>query len=518
MNNFDTIKPTIILVFGATGDLAKRKLFPAFYNLYLDGRMPEKFEIIALGRAKNNDAVYRSHVSKNLTEFSRNKIASEKEFEQFASHITYLQNDIDNEASYQVMKQKLESIDSSFGERANRLFYLSIAPSFIETISNNIKKLDLAGIPEQDRIIIEKPFGYNKSSAELLNQLLSKTFKEEQIYRIDHYLGKETVQNILAFRFGNIMFEPLWNQNFIDSIQITVAEQVGVEDRGGFYEDAGALRDMIQNHLMQILTMVAMEAPTSLEADEIRNRKADVLKAIRRIKPEEVKHYTVRGQYNETIVKGKNIPGYLQEKGVDENSTTETFVAMKFYLDNSRWQGVPFYVRTGKKMQEKQSSIVIQFKPVPHSTFSFGKESMMPNRLIINIQPAMDIRLQFMTKKPGLSLSLKPVEMVFDYFSCSTQSPEAYETLVLDALQGDPTLFMRSDQVEEAWDVVTTIQEAWENDTSLSLYKYDAGSWGPKAADELLARQGHEWISNTDNKEEQEEEQLEEEIADGKYI
>ena len=514
MNNVNTIKPTIIVVFGATGDLAKRKLFPAFYNLYLDGRMPEKFKILALGRAERSDVLYRDHVSENLTAFSRNKIASTEAYQQFASHINYLQNDIDHEESYQILKQKLDAIDLSFGERANRLFYLSIAPSFIETITNNIKKMDLAANPAQDRIIIEKPFGYNKSSAVLLNELLSKTFKEEQIYRIDHYLGKETVQNILAFRFGNSMFEPLWNRNFIDSVQITVAEEVGVEDRGGFYEDAGALRDMIQNHLMQILTMVAMEAPTSLQADEIRNRKADVLKAIRRITPEEVKHYTVRGQYDKASIKGKSVPGYLQEKGVGDNSNTETFVAMKFYLDNWRWQGVPFYVRTGKRMKEKQSSIVIQFKPIPHSTFSFGKEGMLPNRLIINIQPAMDIRLQFMTKKPGLSLSLKPAEMVFDYFSCSTQSPEAYETLVLDALLGDPTLFMRSDQVEEAWDVVTTIQETWENDKFSSLYKYEAGGWGPEEANELLARQGHEWASNSLNDVEIEEK----EVADGKYF
>lgn len=514
MNNVNTIKPTIIVVFGATGDLAKRKLFPAFYNLYLDGRMPEKFKILALGRAERSDVLYRDHVSENLTAFSRNKIASTEAYQQFASHINYLQNDIDQEESYQVLKQKLDAINLSFGERANRLFYLSIAPSFIETITNNIKKMNLAANPAQDRIIIEKPFGYNKSSAVLLNELLSQTFKEEQIYRIDHYLGKETVQNILAFRFGNSMFEPLWNRNFIDSVQITVAEEVGVEDRGGFYEDAGALRDMIQNHLMQILTMVAMEAPTSLQADEIRNRKADVLKAIRRITPEEVKHYTVRGQYDKASIKGKSVSGYLQEKGVGANSNTETFVAMKFYLDNWRWQGVPFYVRTGKRMKEKQSSIVIQFKSVPHSTFSFGKEGMMPNRLIINIQPAMDIRLQFMTKKPGLSLSLKPAEMVFDYFSCSTQSPEAYETLVLDALLGDPTLFMRSDQVEEAWDVVTTIQEAWENDKFSSLYKYEAGGWGPEEANKLLARQGHEWASNSLNDVELEEK----EVADGKYF
>jgi len=511
MSNVKNIKPSIILIFGATGDLAKRKLFPAFYNLYLDGRMPEKFKIMALGRAENSDEKFRAYVAENLNEFSRNKITSQESFEQFASHISYLQNNIDEEASYQNLKVQLDTTDIAFGERANRLFYLSIAPSFISTLSNNIKKLGLAANPDQDRIIIEKPFGYNKSSAILLNQLLSQTFREEQIYRIDHYLGKETVQNILAFRFGNSMFEPLWNRNFIDSVQITVAEEVGVENRGAFYEDTGALKDMVQNHIMQILTMVAMEAPTSLQADEIRNRKADVLKAIRRITPQEAEHYTVRGQYDHGTVKEKPVSGYLLEKGVAENSTTETFVAMKFYLDNWRWQGVPFYVRTGKRMQEKQSSIVISFRPVPHSTFSFGKEGMMPNRLIINIQPAMDIRLQFMTKKPGLSLSLRPAEMVFDYFSCSTKSPEAYETLILDALLGDPTLFMRSDQVEEAWDVVTTIQEAWENDKFLNLHKYEAGSWGPEASDALLARQGHTWISNTYN-------EVKEQATNGDYI
>lgn len=511
MNNVNTIKPAIIIVFGATGDLAKRKLFPAFYNLYLDGRMPEEFKIIALGRAESSDEQFRAYVNENLTAFSRNKIDSPENYQQFASHITYLQNDINQQESYQALKQDIDQTDKAFGKRANRLFYLSIAPSFIAAISNNIKKLDLASNADQDHIIVEKPFGYNKSSAVQLNKLLSQTFKEEQIYRIDHYLGKETVQNILAFRFGNSMFEPLWNRNFIDSVQITVAEEVGVEDRGGFYEDAGALKDMIQNHLMQILTMVAMEAPTSLQADEIRNRKADVLKSIRRITPQEVEHYTVRGQYDNGAIKGKSVKGYLQENGVAHNSATETFVAMKFYLDNWRWQGVPFYVRTGKRMKEKQSSVVIQFRPVPHSTFSFGKEGLMPNRLIINIQPAMDIRLQFMTKKPGLSLSLKPAEMVFDYFSCSAKSPEAYETLILDALLGDPTLFMRSDQVEEAWDVVTTIQQAWENDKFLNLHKYEAGSWGPQQADALLARQGHAWISNTCN-------EVKEKVTDDQYF
>lgn len=511
MTNIKKIKPTIILIFGATGDLAKRKLFPAFYNLYLDGRMPEKFKIVALGRADNSDELFRDYVKTNLAEFSRNKITSDEAYQQFAANITYFQYNIDSEDSYSDLKLELDKTDVIFGERANRLFYLSIAPSFIATISNNINKFSLAANPDQDRIIVEKPFGYNKASAVALNELLAQTFQEKQIYRIDHYLGKETVQNILAFRFSNIMFEPLWNSKFIDSVQITVAEEVGVEDRGGFYEGTGALKDMIQNHLLQILTMVAMEAPSSLQADEIRNRKADVLKSIRRITPQEVDHYTVRGQYDAGSINGKSVQGYHTEKGVAADSVTETFVAIKFYLDNARWQDVPFYVRTGKRMQEKQSSIVIQFKEVPHSTFSSGNDALLPNRLIINIQPAMDIRLQFMTKKTGLSLSLKPAEMVFDYFSCSTKSPEAYETLLQDALLGDPTLFMRSDQVEEAWDVVTTIQEAWEADKVSNLHKYHAGSWGPEAADALLARQGHAWISNTYK-------EVKEKVADGNYI
>ncbi|QSB29000.1 glucose-6-phosphate dehydrogenase [Flavobacterium sp. CLA17] len=497
MSTVKNINPTIIVIFGASGDLAKRKLFPAFQNLFLDCRMPEKFQIIALGRAEKSDAEFRDYVLENLKTFSRKSDVTNEATKDFISRITYLRHDIDKEESYHELNSKLTSIDQTFGIRANRLFYLSIAPSFITTISVYIKKIGLTPNVGQDRIIIEKPFGYDKASAIELNEMLSQTFKEEQIYRIDHYLGKETVQNILAFRFGNSMFEPLWNRNFIDFVQITVAEEVGVEERGGFYEGVGALKDMIQNHLLQILCMTAMEAPASLGADDIRNRKADVLRSIRRIKPEEVDHYTVRGQYDAGFIKGNPVAGYRQDKGIAPDSNTETYVAMKIYLDNWRWQGVPFYLRSGKRMQEKQSSIIIQFKPVPHSSFSYGNEGMTPNRLIINIQPAMDIKLQFMTKKPGLSLSLRPAEMVFDYFHCSTMSPEAYETLLSDALVGDPTLFMRWDQVEQAWDAIDTIQEFWKNNAPANFPNYKAGSWGPEAADELLARQGHAWVPNT---------------------
>lgn len=493
MNDNKTLQPTTIIIFGATGDLAKRKLFPAFYNLYIDGKMPKGFNIVALGRSENTDENFKSYIKENLENFSRKKVTSQ-DWAGFQAHITYFQHQLDQESSYHDLQQKLESLDKIYRVRGNRLFYLSIGPNFVSTISNHIKNSSLAQDPEKDRIIIEKPFGHDKQSAIELNRLLSETFEEEQIYRIDHYLGKETVQNILAFRFGNSIFEPLWDSKYIESVQITVAEEVGVETRGSFYEQTGALRDMIQNHLLQILCMVAMEPPVSLEAGEIRDRKVDVLKSIRRISPDKVDHYAVRGQYGKGTVNGVEVKGYRQEEGIAPNSNTETFAAVKFYLDNERWQDVPFYVRTGKKMKEKHSYITIQFKPLPHSTFSESSQLLSANRLIINIQPLMDIRLQFMAKKPGLSLVLKPVEMIFDNFACQTDTPEAYETLLLDALLGDLTLFMRSDQVEEAWDVVKTIQEAWENSKDVFFPNYEAGSWGPKDSFTLVERQGHSWV------------------------
>lgn len=493
MEENKALQATSIIIFGATGDLAKRKLFPAFYNLFIEGRMPEQFNIIALGRADKNNDDFKNYIKENLVLFSRNQVSIDTEWEKFLSHITYFRHQIDEENSYRELDDKLKTLDTDYGVRANRLFYLSIAPNFVSIISDHLKNTALASNPSQDRIIIEKPFGHDKSSAIELNQLLSRTFQEEQIYRIDHYLGKETVQNILAFRFGNSIFEPLWNCKYVESVQITVAEEVGVESRGGFYEGTGALKDMIQNHLLQVLCMVAMEQPASLDSGEIRDRKVDVLRSIRRIPLDKVSHYAVRGQYGEGVIKGNEVKGYRQEEGVAADSNTETFASIKFYLDNERWEGVPFYVRTGKRMREKQSYITIQFKPLPHSTFSGGKHTLSQNKLIINIQPLMDIRLQFMTKKPGLTVELKPVEMIFDYFSGKEDTPEAYETLLLDALEGDLTLFMRSDQVEEAWDVVKTIQEFWENNPDPTFPNYTAGSNGPEKCDLLLQREEHSW-------------------------
>ncbi|EOR93625.1 Glucose-6-phosphate 1-dehydrogenase [Arcticibacter svalbardensis MN12-7] len=491
---------TIIIIFGGTGDLAKRKLLPAFYNLFLEDWMPDKFAIIGLGRTPLDDEQYRERLHEGLVEFSRTKPDKSK-WDSFKPAISYFISEINKEGSYKELAKKLDAQDAEWGTRANRLFYLSVSPQFIEAVTVNISKAGLASDAELDRIVIEKPFGHNKETAIELNNMLTQTFQEKQIYRIDHYLGKETVQNILAFRFANALFEPIWNRNYIDYVQLTVAEQVGVEERGDYYEGSGALRDMIQNHLLQVLCMIAMEPPVSFQAEEIRNRKVDVLRAIRRIKPEEVHQYAVRGQYADGWLEGKKVPAYRNEPDVNPRSNTETYVAIKFFLDNWRWQNVPFYLRTGKRMQEKTSSITIHFRPVPHSTFANSQsDSFMNNRLTIDIQPHMDIRLRFMAKKTGLEMDLNPAEMIFDYDKCSTQTPEAYETLLLDAMLGDATLFMRSDQVEEAWDVITPIQEVWENRESLDFANYAAGTWGPESAEALIAKEGHVWAVNLHSK------------------
>lgn len=388
-------------------------------------------------------------------------------------------------------------MEASWNAKANVIYYLAVGPALFPVIAENISKSKLAENTDKVRIVIEKPFGHDLESAKSLNKLLARIFDECQIYRIDHYLGKETVQNIMAFRFANSILEPIWNRNYIEHVQISVTEQLGVEERGEYYDKSGALRDMIQNHLLQLLCLVAMETPVSFNADEVRNRKVDVLRAMRKFTPQDVRMSAVRGQYGSGWMEGKAVPGYREEHKVDPQSNTETFAAVKFFVDNWRWHGVPFYVRTGKRMHQSASSITIQFRDVPHLVFpAEANESWQQNRLIINIQPEMSIRMQMQTKRPGLDMVLNTVDLMFDYKGTYTsQAPEAYETLLLDAMIGDQTLFMRGDQVEVAWELLMPILSTWQRKKSLSFPNYAADSWGPELAEALIARDGFHWIT-----------------------
>lgn len=489
--------PTIIFIFGGSGDLAYRKLVPALYNLYIDKYLPDNFYIYGIGRSEYNEDEYINYLKKGIDAFSRRKEKIEEVWPVFSPHIDYIKADLEQGATYEEMAAKIAAKESEWGAKPNVMFYMSVAPQLAPMIATKLHEHGLTADPARSRMVFEKPFGHDLKSARELNVLLGQMFKEEQIYRIDHYLGKETVQNILALRFANALYEPLWNANYIDHVQITVAENIGVEGRGGYYEGAGALRDMIQNHLLQLVCMVAMEAPVSFAAEEIRNKKLDVLKAIRRWPKEEVHHNAVRGQYGAGWVAGKELIAYNTEKGVNPKSPVETFAALKFYVDNWRWQGVPFYVRTGKAMQAKTSSITVQFKPVPPYAFpKEAAETWRRNRLTICIQPQMDIRLRFQAKRPGPQMLLQPVDMVFDYNEAyGDDSPEAYETLLEDVIEGNPTLFMRADQVEAAWEIIQPVLEAWQARPPVDFPNYAPGTWGPEDAAALIARDGHHWYT-----------------------
>lgn len=491
------IAPTIITIFGGSGDLTIRKLVPALYNLFLDDQLPEHFAILGLGRTEYSDESFQDHLLSGLKEFSRTGQPKPEDWSIFKKKIHYLVSSISDDASYQQLNNKITDIEKDWSEEANRIFYFAVSPKFIEPIAVKLGENRLCSDENKTRIIVEKPFGNDYDSAVKLNKLLTGIFKEEQIYRIDHYLGKEAVQNMLAFRFANILFEPIWNRNYIEHVQITVSETVGVEDRGGYYDQAGALKDMIQNHVLQLLCFTAMEAPVHFNADEIRNRKVDVLRAIRRYQGKEIFQNSSRGQYSKGWIKGKQIIGYRDEEKVPKESTTETYAAIRFFIDNWRWQSVPFYVRTGKAMPEKQSVITIQFRSVPHQMFPNDTSNhMLPNRLVIYISPSTGIKIQFQAKKIGLDMKLKPAEFKFDYSnSYDEDQPEAYENLLHDVITADATLFMRSDEVEEAWSVVMPFVEAWKNNPPSNFPNYAAGSWGPEEAEALIAENGFHWIS-----------------------
>jgi glucose-6-phosphate 1-dehydrogenase len=490
--------PTVIVIFGASGDLTQRKVVPALYDLFLDKSLPETFHVIGFARTSFSDTSFHNHLRKGIDQFSRHGRVRNKDWHDFSSRITYVKAHYDDSRAYKVLADRLSKLDKTLNNHICHIFYLSTPPEEFEVITQKLGKAKLSRDRKRSRIVIEKPFGRDLTSARVLNHKLTNVFDESQIYRIDHYLGKETVQNILALRFANALFEPIWDRRYIDHVQITVSEEVGVEHRGGYYDQTGALRDMIQNHLLQILCLIAMEPPVSFDSGEIRNKKVDVLHAIRPILQEQVHQFAVRGQYGLGWIQGNSVSGYREEPGVASDSSTETFAALKLYVDNWRWQDVPFYLRTGKRLPGKVSEVSIQFRSVPHQAFpSSAVRGWQPNRLVIHIQPEEGVLLRLQAKQPGLTMLLSPVDMRFTYKEAfQTPSPEAYETLLLDVMLGDATLFMRADQVEAAWSVVNPVLESWQM-VSPDFPNYSAGSWGPEAAETLIAQDRRNWLLPT---------------------
>lgn len=483
--------PANIVIFGGFGDLAWRKLIPAFYNLFINGYMPDQFAIYAVHYQGLPEGAYEKHMLEGVNLFSRSGKAKAADWKRFTDSLHFFQGDFTIEDTYTRLKEKLDANDTGWNTRATRLFYYSVAPGFIEVISNHIAKYGIADNREKDRLIVEKPFGTDLASARALNGLLNKLFYENQVYRIDHYLGKEVVQNIIAFRFANHIFEPLWNHKYIDQVQISVTETVSVGTRGSYYDKSGALRDMVQNHLLQLLSLIAMDCPGNYDAESIRQQKVKVLKKMRPFNSASVAQNVVRAQYTKGVINGKPQVGYKEENNVARNSSTETYAALKMFVDNKRWKDVPFYLRTGKALDKQASVIVIQFKDSPYKIF---KDDVVPNRLIISIQPKQQISLLFEGKVPGLEMKLRPFEMDFSYNkSFAEEAPEAYETLLLDALQGDATQFIRADQVEAAWSIVMPVLDNWAKDTG-DMKKYKAGSSGPVEADGLINDGEIKWL------------------------
>jgi glucose-6-phosphate 1-dehydrogenase len=495
--------PCVFVIFGASGDLTRRKLIPALYNLALSRLLPPGLSIVGFALTESTEDEFRRAMRDAVGSFSRRKPIDEAVWGDFVSRLHYVSGRFEDPVAYHRLNEKLEHLDKTNGTRGNRIYYLAIPPSVFRIVNDN---LAVAGMVHEEggryvRVIIEKPFGRDLASAEALNADLHRVLAEKQVFRIDHYLGKETVQNIVALRFGNTIFEPMWNRNHVDHVQITAAEDIGVEGRGKFYEEAGASRDIVQNHLLQLLMVTAMEPPVAFTADEVRDEKVKVLRALKPIRGEDVKRLTVRGQYGPGNFAGQPAPGYRQEPNVSEKSVVETFVAMHLEIDNWRFAGVPIYVRAGKRLAKRCTEISVHFKNVPHALLTQGASGpgadgsrIEPDVLAIRIQPDEGITLRFAAKVPGPSMMLRPVTMDFRYGSTFGGSgPEAYERLILDAMLGDPTLFARADEVSAAWRFMTPILEEWERERLSELPVYPAGTWGPPSAFELIERDGRAW-------------------------
>lgn len=486
--------PQILIIFGASGDLTQRKLVPALYQMKLERKLPPELTIVGFARREWSHDYFREQMREGVQDYGGG-LQSEELWQDFAKGIFYCSGDIDKPESYQKLKAFLSELDPQRGTRGNRVFYLSVAPRFFGEAAQQLGNAGMLSDPKKQRLVIEKPFGRDLSSAQFLNRIVQQVCSEEQIYRIDHYLGKETVQNLLVFRFANTIFEPLWNRQYVDHIQITVAETVGLEGRAGYYETSGALRDMVQNHLMQLFSLTAMEPPNSLDADSIRNEKVKVVQATHLADLQNIGLSAVRGQYTSGWMNGKPVPGYREEEGADPHSTTPTYVAIKLQIDNWRWKGVPFYLRTGKRMPKKVTEIAIQFKEVPYMMFQSAARQVNPNVLVMRIQPNEGISMRFEVKTPGNSTRSRSVDMDFRYDAAFGQAnTDAYARLLIDCMLGDQTLFTRGDEVEASWRVLTPLLEVWDAPAPPeSIPLYEAGTWEPVEAELLLNRDGRRW-------------------------
>jgi len=489
--------PAIFVLFGATGDLAHRKVVPALFQLWRTHLLPHEFTIVAVGRRAYSDAAFRQELKNAVDKYSRVQPVDRETWDDLAERIVYQRGDFSDPGMYSSLADRLDDLDEERGTRGNRLFYLATQPSAFPEIVQQLGKVGLDHERHDGgwrRVVIEKPFGHDLESAVRLNREVGKVFRERQVYRIDHYLGKETVRNLLVFRFANGIFEPIWNRRHIDHVQITVAESIGIEGRGSFYEETGASRDFLQNHLLQLLSLVAMEPPATFEADALRDEKVKVIRAVAELTPEQVRTDVVRGQYGPGWVNAKPVRAYREEPEVDPQSETETYIAARLTVDDWRWSGIPFYLRMGKRLPKRATEIAIQFKDVPHQLFKDSATDPEANLLAMRIQPDEGIMLRFGAKVPGLGIDVRNVTMDFTYGSAfQVDSPDAYETLILDVMLGDASLFTRADEVEEAWGIVDPIIASWADMPPPEFANYEAGTWGPEEADDLLAREGHRW-------------------------